>query len=280
MRKIISIVCFITVHSLVGQVGIGTTSPNASAILDMDVTSITPKKGFLLPRVSLLDRNDNSTIASPATGLLVYSKTTSGIGNDLIKENSMVVWKNNFWESISNLPEIKMLKVPILYVLTSKDQQNFSPAELGAVNSGSPVVISWVAGDVFIDNPDDMQLTGNQVRFLTDSYYQISGAVNFKPMVSTTGNSTKVIIALQSSTDGITWSNLFSNATPVEKNAADKTQSIAFEKFIHHFLANELLRFVIYKPNTANPFAANSGIIVNVPGSDITKTFRIVRIQQ
>ena len=48
-----------------GNIGIGTTAPNASAILD--VTSTT--KGFLPPRVTTTQRN---AIASPATGLVVY----------------------------------------------------------------------------------------------------------------------------------------------------------------------------------------------------------------
>lgn len=47
------------------QVGIGTTTPNASAVLD--ITSTT--KGLLLPRMTQVQR---TTIAAPATGLLVY----------------------------------------------------------------------------------------------------------------------------------------------------------------------------------------------------------------
>lgn len=48
-----------------GNVGIGTTSPDASALLDMSSTG----KGVLLPRMTAAQK---SAIASPATGLLVY----------------------------------------------------------------------------------------------------------------------------------------------------------------------------------------------------------------
>jgi hypothetical protein len=51
-----------------GSVGIGTPTPNASAVLDVTTTTATPK-GFLPPRVSLADRD---RIASPAEGLVVY----------------------------------------------------------------------------------------------------------------------------------------------------------------------------------------------------------------
>jgi hypothetical protein len=53
-----------------GSVGIGTTSPNASALFD--VTSTT--KGFLPPRMTTTERN---AIASPAAGLVIYNTTDS-----------------------------------------------------------------------------------------------------------------------------------------------------------------------------------------------------------
>jgi type VI protein secretion system component Hcp len=45
------------------QVGIGTTSPNASSILDLS----SPDKGLLLPRV-----NDTTAVSNPSAGLMVY----------------------------------------------------------------------------------------------------------------------------------------------------------------------------------------------------------------
>jgi hypothetical protein len=56
------------------QVGIGTNSPNSSAKLEVSATD----KGFLPPRVTLTGTTDVATIASPATGLLVYNTATAG----------------------------------------------------------------------------------------------------------------------------------------------------------------------------------------------------------
>ena len=56
------------------QTGIGTTSPHASAKLDVSATN----KGFLPPRIALLSINDVATIASPATGLVIYNTATAG----------------------------------------------------------------------------------------------------------------------------------------------------------------------------------------------------------
>ncbi len=59
--------------------GTGTgTAPDASAILDLNVSGITPKKGFLAPRVALTGSGDASTITSPATSLIVYNTATGG----------------------------------------------------------------------------------------------------------------------------------------------------------------------------------------------------------
>jgi hypothetical protein len=56
------------------QVGIGTTTPNPSAKLEISSNN----KGFLPPRVSLTGTTDVTTIASPAAGLFVYNTATAG----------------------------------------------------------------------------------------------------------------------------------------------------------------------------------------------------------
>lgn len=57
-------------YSSLAQVGIGTTSPNSSSILDVTSTD----KGLLTPRMTSTER---IAIATPADGLLVYDTTES-----------------------------------------------------------------------------------------------------------------------------------------------------------------------------------------------------------
>jgi hypothetical protein len=58
------------------NVGIGTTTPHASALLDLTATD----KGLLIPRVALVAANNGTTpVNGPATGLLVYNTGTGGL---------------------------------------------------------------------------------------------------------------------------------------------------------------------------------------------------------
>ena len=66
------------------QVGIGTTTPNSSAVLDLSSSS----KGLLIPRMTSVQR---IAIVSPSTGLLVFD-------ND---SNSFFYYTGSVWKSIS-----------------------------------------------------------------------------------------------------------------------------------------------------------------------------------
>jgi hypothetical protein len=55
------------------SVGIGTSTPNASARLEVSSTN----QGVLIPRVSLTSVTDATTIPNPATSLLVYNTNAS-----------------------------------------------------------------------------------------------------------------------------------------------------------------------------------------------------------
>ncbi|WP_339838960.1 hypothetical protein [uncultured Flavobacterium sp.] len=62
---------FCTIQNLNAQVGIGTTSPAASSVLD--ITSTT--QGLLMPRMTTAQKN---TIVTPANGLMVYDADLKG----------------------------------------------------------------------------------------------------------------------------------------------------------------------------------------------------------
>ena len=74
------------------QTGIGTTTPDASAKLDVSSSN----KGFLPPRVTLTSVTDNTTIPNPATGLFVYN---TGNNNGLVA--GYYFWNGAVWATIA-----------------------------------------------------------------------------------------------------------------------------------------------------------------------------------
>jgi hypothetical protein len=65
MKNLLLALLFIGHCIMYSQVGIGTTTPNESALLDLDSN----KSGLLIPRMTASERN---AISAPAIGLLVY----------------------------------------------------------------------------------------------------------------------------------------------------------------------------------------------------------------
>lgn len=55
------------------QVGIGTTTPNLSSILELR----SGNSGLLIPRISLTSSSDNATIPNPAISLLIYNTSST-----------------------------------------------------------------------------------------------------------------------------------------------------------------------------------------------------------
>lgn len=125
MKKIYSgftLMLFLSLQAS-SQVGIGTNSPSASAVLQLESTN----KGFLPSRMTTIQRNG---IASPANGLVIYNTTT----NTLEYFNSAL----NAWVGLNgNLPLLDAGQDNYLYAVAST-----SNAYGFSVNNG---VGTWTA---------------------------------------------------------------------------------------------------------------------------------------
>ena len=83
MNKIFTLLFLLSIaFNLKAQTGIGTSTPNASAKLEVASSTM----GFLPPRIALTGTNDYTTIKNaagtsitPATGLLIYNTATTTI---------------------------------------------------------------------------------------------------------------------------------------------------------------------------------------------------------
>ncbi|NTV82873.1 MAG: hypothetical protein HGA23_01055, partial [Bacteroidales bacterium] len=86
MKKLSFVILMIALCNLneaAGQIGIGTTTPAASALVDMSSTS----KGVLIPRMT---QTQMQSIAAPENGLQVFCTTD---GKMYIYISQMALWK-------------------------------------------------------------------------------------------------------------------------------------------------------------------------------------------
>ena len=111
MKKIFiaTIILIITQQLTAQNVGIGTTSPANSALLELNASN----KGFLMPRVNLTGVSDLTTVPSPTNALLVYNLATASSGADAVIPGyyyfSSGKWiplanANNTWSLSGNAP--------------------------------------------------------------------------------------------------------------------------------------------------------------------------------
>ena len=89
MKKFLFFFLFST--RLYAQTGIGTTTPHASAKLDVSASD----KGFLPPRVTLTSATSAAPIISPAEGLLVYNLGSVGL------QAGYYYWNGASWATIA-----------------------------------------------------------------------------------------------------------------------------------------------------------------------------------
>lgn len=111
MKKILFALLFPMM--LFSQVGINTTTPHASSILDVTATD----KGLLIPRVSIPNLNAAAPVSSPATSLLIYNtNVTTGIG--------FHYWDSSKWVPISGATNSH-------WILTGNDLRNSNSGNVG-----------------------------------------------------------------------------------------------------------------------------------------------------
>ena len=113
MKKITTLLmCIATALASIAQnVGIGTNTPNASALLDLQSTN----KGLLLPRVA-----DTSSVPSPAKGLVIYSTTA----------NALFYYNGSSWQRTANSGNADLwYKYQDSVLMTDKEYVSINPSQ-------------------------------------------------------------------------------------------------------------------------------------------------------
>ena len=176
-NKIILASLFVITEFASAQVGIGTSTPDNSAILELSSTT----RGFLLPRLSSTQRNE---IENPSVGLMIYNTTTGRIETN---KGSLL---GTLWISLSGVPDTNPLDFPILNQNTTGTSENVtgivSPENggTGIANnvastlslSGDNSIAITTTSSTNIELPTDGKLFGTKLESITSS--EILNAIN------------------------------------------------------------------------------------------------------
>ncbi len=92
--KILFLVIFST--TTFAQVGFGTSTPDADAILELQATD----KALLLPRVALTGTTDVTTVPTPVAGMIVYNTATTTTNGTAVQANNIYMFDGVSWKLV------------------------------------------------------------------------------------------------------------------------------------------------------------------------------------
>jgi len=81
---------------LQAQVGFGTSTPDADAILELQASD----KALLLPRVALTGTSDITTVPNPVAGMLVYNTATTTTSGTAVQANNIYLFDGIRWKQV------------------------------------------------------------------------------------------------------------------------------------------------------------------------------------
>ncbi len=119
-----------------GSAGIGTITPDASALLEMKSTT----QGLLIPRMSLAQRN---AIASPAKGLMIYQNTGT---------QGFYYYNGTAWKPVS----------PVLQWTTNGSNIYYTTGDVG-IGTKTPAYPLDISGDINQSTGNVLRVSGNPV---------------------------------------------------------------------------------------------------------------------
>jgi len=134
------------------QVGIGTTSPDASSALDVFATD----KGVLIPRLTAAQRN---AIPNPANGLIVYNTDSDELQ---INTNTLIA---PVWEALSTTPTT---------TVTPGSSMKYSNVDTTTdVNDAMGIAAPLFGSQDWNDDSSLYVVAGNQVTITSAGRYEI-----------------------------------------------------------------------------------------------------------
>ena len=149
------------------QTGIGTTTPDASAKLEIAATN----KGFLPPRVALTATNAASPITNPANGLMVFNTVTAGSSPFQVVPG-YYYWDGTGQKWVSLSTTVGNVQNQAIYRSTS------NTSALTAISTWSSSFNNVASGDLSVSASTSFTLSNGFYKLEWALPYQSSGTYN------------------------------------------------------------------------------------------------------
>ena len=227
-----------------GNVGIGTYSPDASAALDISNVNLLPnaKKGVLLPRISLLNNVDVTTIDNPANGLIIYNLVDNGSGSNAVVKDTFYFWNGVKWTDLATLDTVKRELLPQVYFLQGSAAQN-TTGVTPDITSG--VVVDYQGAAILLNSGNNITRNANNT-FTVNSTgrYELSGSINYNPGMNIYATSNVEFIA-QVSTDGENWNNISKTTSVWSNGTGSNSRTLIISPAVVTLNSGNLIRFIV-----------------------------------
>ncbi len=194
------------------QVGINTTTPDPSAALHIseNVPGSTNKKGTLFPRISLLNSTDQTTIASPAAGTIVYNLTDNATDTpQAVTKDTFYFWDGAKWTDMATYETVKNALLPQVFQIIGNQSQNTMQ---GSPTVQDGLVVNYQGSTIVMNTNNNITLNSNNTFTVNKTgEYEVAGAINYNPAMNGGTASADLEFIIQESSDGTNWTDVAKN---------------------------------------------------------------------
>lgn len=175
MVKHLFVACLVASVPVLAQVGIGTSSPDASAALEISSAN----KGLLIPRIALVSATDVTTVPNPATGLLIYQTATL---TDL--PTGFCMWTGSSWEAL------------VTEGSAVRELDDLSDARVGGLGFGNSILLGHKSLPNAVSAAFSVGIGQNVLQSSTTGGYNV--AIGANALRSSTSGNTNIAIGTNS----------------------------------------------------------------------------------
>ena len=275
------------------SVGVFTKTPDASAALDVDVSArpANGKKGILLPRVQLTDKRDQTTIPSPAVGLVVYNLQDSGTEDNQVEHDMFYFWDGEKWLDMTNIDIVIRELLPQVFFILQGDTQNVASKKTNSLYNGHEVQLTYSQENITLNTGNNVRLNDAEDTFeiLNSGDYEISGIVGYNPNIwdnisqLNTCTNLEFIIQRKSSLTGGAWKNIARCVSAWGNNTVLNSRHMVISPMVVKFEKGDKIRAVV-KQTKGNKPGGDHGTapewVANINPAGGSNTSKVIKIQK